>query len=112
MEKVPAFAQKLENEHGDKWKDLLVSTAEMLRGMGENPPLSQAVLEKIQAPILLMCGDRDETAVPLENLKTYHTLKDLKKTVELAILPNTVHAIEKIPTTLTNNILELFLNRY
>jgi pimeloyl-ACP methyl ester carboxylesterase len=36
--KAPRFAQKLENEHGQKWKHLLVSTAQMLKIMGDNPP--------------------------------------------------------------------------
>lgn len=91
-EKVPKYAAAMQQLHGENWGLLMEKTAEMMRGLGQNPPLTAADFEQIAAPVLLSVGDRD-AMVSVE--ETAHAFKKLQNS-QLLVMPNTVHPIEKV----------------
>lgn len=91
--KVPAFAASLKILHTpENWKEVLLRTAAMLQEMGKNNPLQPEALSQIVTPALLMVGDRDKMVSVDETIGVYHVLPD----AQLAVLPATVHAIERV----------------
>jgi len=75
LEKVPAFAQVLIERHQPSaWKELLQKTAEMMKEMGNKPPLSNSDFAAIQIPVLLCRGDLDRMVSKEETLQVAHAL--------------------------------------
>lgn len=92
-EKVPAFAQILAIRHGmDHWKLLLNNTATMLTGLGNNPLLTNTVLQTIDLPVLLLIGEKDNMVTLEETEATKQCLQE----GSIYILPDTPHPIEKV----------------
>lgn len=59
-EKIPAFAQLLEERHKPNlWEDVVEKTAQLLFDLGENPPINEAVLQQIQLPVCIGIGEED-----------------------------------------------------
>lgn len=92
-EKVPAFAQILATRHGmDHWKLLLNNTATMLTDLGTNPLLTNDVLQKIDLPVLLLIGQKD-------NMVTIEETEATKQCLQqglIFIIPDTPHPIEQV----------------
>lgn len=93
MEKVPQFAQQLQQRHGENyWEKVLSFTAGMMLEMGRKNPLSPDDFVKLEIPACYGLGDRD-TMVTLE--ETYQAYKHSPKG-SFYVLPDTPHPIEKI----------------
>ncbi len=91
-EKVPAFANELEQRHApNDWETLMVKTACLLISLGNNPVLPMEALRDISCPVTVSVGDRDNM-VSVEETKTafLHLPKG-----RLLVLPNTPHPLEK-----------------
>jgi len=92
-EKVPEFAMGLAAAHGPaRWKDLVKHTADLMTRLAAQPLLTDEALACIEAPVLLMVGDRDTTAVPEDTLLTARKLKD----AGVMVLPRTRHPFEEV----------------
>lgn len=97
-EKVPKYAELLENQHGSKWKQLLPAIAEMMISLGKNPPLKDN-LSTIDVPVQVMVGDKDNMVTLEESIHVYRSLPNAK----LAVLPDTKHPMDKVrPNVLLN----------
>lgn len=95
-EKIPSFAASLrESHHPNDWKTLLRETSKMLQDMGNIPPLSDEDYIKINHPVLIMLGDRDQMVGFEETFAVYQRLPN----AQLAVLPGSPHALEKIDNT-------------
>ena len=92
--KVPAFAAALaeRHEHAGGWELLLERTAALLRGLGDEPPLTDAVLASIQCPVHLLVGDRDDTVTLEEATRAASHLPHARA----SMLHDTPHPIEKV----------------
>jgi pimeloyl-ACP methyl ester carboxylesterase len=92
--KIPQFAAMLEARHARAggWERVVSATAEMMRALGEAPPLDDAQLAQIQQPVRLMLGDRDAMVTLDETVKAYRQIP----TGELAVLPRTPHPLEQV----------------
>ena len=97
-EKVPKFAEELAMRHGvDKWKQVLMKTAEMMKALGESGgrhaghPLH---LDQINNEVLVGIGDSDKMVTLEETIKTFRILPNGK----LLILPGTPHPLEVVDT--------------
>ena len=67
QEKVPAFAQTLQERHGAHWEQVLHSTAELLTALGEGKwCISPRVIAALNVPIRILQGDKDNTVSPEE----------------------------------------------
>lgn len=105
-EKIPAFANALKQRHHPAdWKIVLEKTATMMKKMGDTPPLSDDLLSKINIPVRISIGDRDEMVTLEETTHVYKTLLNSS----MQVLPNTKHPVEKInPALIVNASLEFF----
>lgn len=90
LQKVPAFAQKLEQLHGENWRLLLSCTAEMMLSLGRNPLFSADDLKASDTKFTCMIGDSDQTADPLITEKFAQS-----SGADFFLIANTPHAIEK-----------------
>ena len=93
VEKVPAFAKKLAAMHGElRWRKLVSATAKSMAELAASPLLTDAVIARIECPVLLCVGDADATAVVADT----QAFAQLLKQHEVAILPNTRHAFDGV----------------
>ncbi len=91
-EKLPAFAQTLQNRHApNDWKRVLTKTQEMLTEMGKENPLQLSDYAAIDIPCLLTLGDRDKMISLAETREVFTALPHAR----MAVLPGTQHPIEQ-----------------
>ncbi|RXM52750.1 MULTISPECIES: alpha/beta fold hydrolase [unclassified Chryseobacterium] len=105
LEKVPQYAQLLENQHGIKWKQLLPAIADLMIDLGKNPPLKDN-FASINTPVQIMVGDKDNMVTLEESTHVYRSLPNAK----LAVLPETKHPMDKVRPHLLLNLIKDFWN--
>jgi len=105
-QKIPAFAQQLQQRHAPQdWKLLLEKTAALLTSLGKNNTLQLEDYTTINTPSLLLLGDRDKMITLNETLAVYKQLPN----AQLGILPNTAHPIEKVNIDMLAFFLQCFI---
>lgn len=93
QQKVPQFAADLARRHGaERWRGVLASTVELMRGLGERPLLTVENVASMTVPVRLCLGDRDEMVTLDETVRIQRAMPQS----ELAVLPGTRHPIEKV----------------
>jgi pimeloyl-ACP methyl ester carboxylesterase len=92
LQKVPAFAQELENRHGIYWQAVVNKTAAMMHELGYHPVLTPELLSSVKIPVTLGLGDRDNTVTVEETLEIRHLIPH----AALSVLPATPHPFEKL----------------
>ena len=104
--KVPKFAAALEARHiGAGWEALLAQTADLMRALGAQPLLGDAVLASITKPVRIGVGDRDTTVSMDESALAARQLPH----GELEVHPRTPHPFEKAPLDRIARSIEEFL---
>jgi pimeloyl-ACP methyl ester carboxylesterase len=93
-EKVPAFAQSLEQKHGVHWKTVVSKTAEMMLHLGNAPTLPISSLSTIEHLVFISVGDKDNMVTLEETIAAYRQFKN----GQLLVLPQTPHPFEKAHT--------------
>lgn len=92
-EKLPAFAAQLEERHRpNNWKELIQKTAGLLTQLGQQPPLTGEVFQRITCDVLLLLGDRDKMVTEEETLAVIQQLPS----AQMELLQDTPHPIEKV----------------
>lgn len=102
-EKVPQYAALLESQHGEKWKQLLHSIADLMISLGKNPPLKDK-LSTINIPVQIMVGDQDNMVTLEESMQVHRSLPNAR----LAVLPDTKHPMDKVRTNLLLHLIKDF----
>lgn len=103
--KVPRFAETLRQRHAPAdWRELLVRTANLLRDLGDAPPLRADDFRALGMPVLLLRGDRDAMVTLDETVTVYQVLTD----GALGILPRTPHPLEKVDVPQLAQLLRQF----
>ena len=59
QEKYQAFAKTLETKHGERWKQLMRSTAHMMQHLERLDGLTREDMAEIDIPVVLILGDQD-----------------------------------------------------
>lgn len=92
--KVPAFAASLEKRHRDAggWERMIGRTADMVRGLGDEPVLDDATFRRITAPVLILVGDGDTTVSADESEQVSRQIAG----ADFRVLPATPHPIEQV----------------
>lgn len=105
MEKIPAFAEVLNQRHGQNdWKSILRKTADMMMAMGKKNPLSLQDYNGLEHTVLITLGNQDNMVSLDETTAVFRQLKN----ASLLILPDTKHPIEKVPVSMFAHELKLF----
>lgn len=93
LEKVPAFAQALQERHAPlNWEDVMRRTTEMMLHLGKEPLLSQEQLQQIAVPVRIAVGDRDAMVTIEESLAAFRQLVQ----GQFQVLPSTKHPLEQL----------------
>jgi len=94
-EKVPAFAYYLKTLHGEnEWRSVVARTAEMMIGMGINPPITEETLSGISIPVHCIRGEKDAMVTEEETLWAVNSLQHA--TYEQ--VEGWLHPIDRVPT--------------
>lgn len=93
-DKIPRFADTLAARHASAggWEGVLVRTASLLRALGAQPVLDDAVLGSLAQPVRVMVGDRDVTVTIEETAGAYRALGS----GEMVVMPRTPHPFEQV----------------
>jgi pimeloyl-ACP methyl ester carboxylesterase len=107
--KVPKFADALETRHAKSggWEQMLARTADLMKGLGANPPLDTAAFATITPRARLMVGDRDTVVTVDETARAARALP----AGELAVLPGTPHPLEQVNMPLLASLITDFFDR-
>ncbi|GAA4371384.1 hypothetical protein GCM10023185_46820 [Hymenobacter saemangeumensis] len=109
LAKVPAFAEQLRQLHAPTaWQAVVTGTAALMRGLGEQPPLTPDVLATIKTPTLVLVGDADNTAGP-EASRSYAA--HLPQ-AGFEVLPATSHPLERVDVALLTDKILGFMARH
>jgi esterase/lipase len=69
-EKFQHFAEALKTKHGERWKQVLRSTAHMMQNLERLDGLTREDLADIDVPVILILGDQDRMVTTEETLLT------------------------------------------
>lgn len=106
LKKVPHYADMLISMHGeDNWKNLLNKHKDLMLEIAKSTPLSDYALSKIDIPVLLTRGDKDNMVTPEETPAIVSKIKNS----EYLEFENTAHPIEKIDIDLLSSKIREFL---
>lgn len=104
VEKVPAFAQALAQRHGEhEWKSVMSKTALLMRDLAHTHLTEQDFI-KIEHPVLLTRGDKDNMVTHDETDYVHRLLK----ASEFKTYPDVPHPIEQVPLQLLKAEIERF----
>lgn len=104
-EKVPAFAEKLKNEHPTKdWKELVRETANMMLRMGNSETIQHDDLRKLRCDVVVGWGSKDRMVSKEES----ELLVDLIPQARFVELADVVHPIDQVAP----DIIATFINDF
>jgi pimeloyl-ACP methyl ester carboxylesterase len=92
LEKVPRYAEALQNWHGDGWKKVMAQTAELMQDLSEHPHFNDDVYQTIQHPVLLCRAVHDDFVTREETIHAAWMLPN----GEFAQVLDSKHPIEKV----------------
>lgn len=106
LQKVPHYADMLIAMHGEgNWKNLLTKHRELMLSIAKSTTLSDYTLSKIDIPVLLTKGDKDNMVTAEETKVVADKLGG-----EYYEFVDTAHPIEKIDLELLSSKIREFLN--
>ena len=90
--KVPAYANQLAQEHGGgRWRALVRQSADLVAGFSQKG-LTEGMVARLQTPMLISVGDKDE----MVKLPEAHRLSTVLPNAGLLVLPNTKHSFATV----------------
>ncbi|MDN3723853.1 alpha/beta hydrolase [Aequorivita sp. SDUM287046] len=107
-EKVPSFAARLKQLHGEQnWKRLVANTAEMMQHLGRDTTLKLDDLAEIKNRVLICLGELDVMSTEIESITVanalpngkFHKIENLKHPIESA-------PVDKIASIINNFLIE------
>ncbi|MDX5326626.1 MAG: alpha/beta hydrolase [Bacteroidota bacterium] len=104
LEKIPSYAQYLENmHHGADWREVVRQTGEMMVRMGEGERIHENDLKKIPVPVIVAVGELDKMVSWQETKKAAELLPNGKP----LLIGDVVHPIDKVlPEQILPQLLE------
>jgi pimeloyl-ACP methyl ester carboxylesterase len=105
QKKLPMFAEQLQQRHAPQdWKVVLQKTKEMMVNLGKKNPLQLTDYANVEAPCLLLLGDRDKMISMEETINVYKQFPN----AQFGMLPDTPHPIEQVDV----NTLSFFITKF
>jgi pimeloyl-ACP methyl ester carboxylesterase len=104
VERAPSFADRLSTQHGaNRWRPLVRQAADLAGYLAQNP-LSEAAARRVQSPVLVCTGDRDEL-VPVQ--EAYRLSRALQHG-SLLVLPGVQHPFRSLSLAPMLSVMEAF----
>jgi esterase/lipase len=91
QEKYPHFAEALKTKHGERWKQLMRSTAHMMQHLERLDGLTKEDLHEVEIPVTLVLGDQDRMVTSEETNLTASWLHH----VQVKTLTHSKHELER-----------------
>jgi len=104
LEKVPRFAEQLEQIHGD-WRLLLQQTADMMLALGNGTALTASDLSKIKNQVQITLGSEDNMVSQAESEQIAAAIP----AASFKILTAVKHPIEKVNADILAQEISIFL---
>lgn len=104
--KVPSFAKRLEQLHGEKWKKVVSKTAIMMTDLGNFPHLKMEDFKSIPNKTLICLGELDNMSTIEESQDVVNCLPNGKFQSVLDFK----HPIETVSQSRLSSIIKEFLN--
>jgi pimeloyl-ACP methyl ester carboxylesterase len=93
VEKAPGYASQLAAEHGaGRWRNLVRQAGDLVAQLGQ-AGLTEAMVHRVQAPVLVSVGDRDELVSLSEAQRLSYALPE----GQLLVLPGVRHPLASVP---------------
>ena len=106
QEKVPAFAQRLQDLHGiERWKDVVAKTASFMENLGAHPTLTKTEFAHISNRVLICLGEMDKMVTKEESVEVARQLQN----GSFRMIDTFKHPIESVPTAELAHIINEFL---
>jgi pimeloyl-ACP methyl ester carboxylesterase len=106
LQKVPRFAEQLQQIHGLNWRSLLIATSEMMQQISKNPLLDAESIRGLDIPILMITGDADQTANP-----NYTRTFAASCGASFELLLNTPHPIQQVDLGVITQLIQRSIDR-
>lgn len=105
LEKFPHFAEMLQDKHGERWKQLLRSTAHMMQHLERLDGLTREDMSDIDIPVILILGDQDRAVTSEET----HLTSSWLHHSQIKTISHSKHELERtnlreIADTIADNI--------
>lgn len=89
--KAPSFARRLEQLHGENWKNLVIKTSLLMRNLGDTPNLRKSDFEHIENRTLICLGELDKMSTIEESQEVanwlpngaFQSISDFKHPIEV-----------------------------
>lgn len=88
---IPNFATILENKHGERWKQLLRSTAHMMQNLERLDGLTREDMAEIDIPVILILGDQDRMVTSEET----HLTSSWLRYAQVKTISHSKHELER-----------------
>lgn len=107
--RVPKFAMTLEARHkaSGGWRLLLERTAGLLQALGNAPALDAGSLARVDIPVTIAVGARDDTVSVEEAERAAHLMRNASSVV----LEDVPHPIERVPPAAVQSLVRGMLSR-
>lgn len=106
QEKVPAFAEKLQELHGTNWENVVSKTAEMMLRMGNGKTLlTREDWNNISTNTLLLLGEKDTMVTVSET----ELVKSQLRNAAFGLLEDAKHPIESVDLNLLKHMIIDFI---
>ncbi len=104
--KLPAFAATLQQRHKpNDWTEVLGKTATLMASLGADNPLQPSDYALVNAPVLILLGDRDKMVSLEETLAVFKLVPG----AQMGVLPGTQHPIEQVDVESLSYVVRKFL---
>lgn len=104
--KVPNFASRLNQLHGENWKNVVSKTALMMTALGNSPSLTPNDFKDIRNRILICLGALDK----MSTIEESKNVADWMPNGEFKAISNFKHPIEAVPNDQLASIINEFLD--
>ncbi len=91
IDNLALIHEKLEQEHGNAWQDVVFATHAIMRSIGQNP-LNKEDFGKMQVPVCLLLGEKDKMVTQDETM----AFAGSGGSCSYEVMPATPHLLERV----------------
>jgi len=105
IENLTPIHGKLQQEHGEKWQDVVFATHAIMRSIGQKP-ISKEDFSDIHIPVSLLLGEKDKMVTTDETI----SFSEHGSTSRYEIIPAQPHLLERVDASIIAGKINALLN--